>query len=96
MQNSGINRRFVLALIGGVLMPADAKAVQYPSRPIKIIVPFGPGGSGDITVRLTRAPATPDVPAVAETFPGFQLTGSLGMNADYLTEVPINPAREVS
>jgi tripartite-type tricarboxylate transporter receptor subunit TctC len=29
--------------------------------------------------RLTRAPATPDVPAVAETFPGFQLTGFLGM-----------------
>jgi tripartite-type tricarboxylate transporter receptor subunit TctC len=29
--------------------------------------------------RLTRAPATPDVPTVAETFPGFQLTGFLGM-----------------
>jgi tripartite-type tricarboxylate transporter receptor subunit TctC len=29
--------------------------------------------------RLTRAPSTPDVPAVAETFPGFQLTGFLGM-----------------
>jgi tripartite-type tricarboxylate transporter receptor subunit TctC len=29
--------------------------------------------------RLTRAPQTPDVPAVAETFPGFQLTGFLGM-----------------
>jgi tripartite-type tricarboxylate transporter receptor subunit TctC len=28
---------------------------------------------------LTRARATPDVPAVAETFPGFQLTGFLGM-----------------
>jgi tripartite-type tricarboxylate transporter receptor subunit TctC len=29
--------------------------------------------------RLTRAAATPDVPAVAETFPGFELTGFLGM-----------------
>jgi len=29
--------------------------------------------------RLKRAPATPDVPAVAETFPGFELTGFLGM-----------------
>jgi tripartite-type tricarboxylate transporter receptor subunit TctC len=28
---------------------------------------------------LTRARATPDAPAVAETFPGFQLTGFLGM-----------------
>jgi tripartite-type tricarboxylate transporter receptor subunit TctC len=52
MQNTGINRRSVLrsflALIGGVLAPIDARAAVYPSRPIKIIVPFGPGGSGDI------------------------------------------------
>jgi tripartite-type tricarboxylate transporter receptor subunit TctC len=29
--------------------------------------------------RLTRSLQTPDVPAVAETLPGFQLTGFLGM-----------------
>jgi hypothetical protein len=34
--------------------------------------------SGAIT-RLTRAQATPDMPAVAEAFPGFHLTGFLGM-----------------
>ena len=47
-----IDRRSVLALIGAVLTPSLAHAAQYPSRPIKIIVPFGPGGSGDITARL--------------------------------------------
>src|SRR6266446_3850782 len=47
-----LNRRSVLALIAGVLLPAQARAAAYPSRPIKIIVPFGPGGSGDITARL--------------------------------------------
>jgi tripartite-type tricarboxylate transporter receptor subunit TctC len=39
--------------------------------------------------RLTRAPLTPDVPTVAETFAGFQLTGFLGM------AVPSATPREV-
>ena len=47
-----IDRRSLLALIGGAFIPADASAANYPSRPIRIIVPFGPGGSGDITARL--------------------------------------------
>jgi tripartite-type tricarboxylate transporter receptor subunit TctC len=47
-----IDRRSVLALISAALLPSTSGAAQYPSRPIKIIVPFGPGGSGDITARL--------------------------------------------
>ena len=52
MQNIEIDRRTILALVGAVLAPVQARAANYPSRPIKIIVPFGPGGSGDITARL--------------------------------------------
>jgi tripartite-type tricarboxylate transporter receptor subunit TctC len=52
MHNTGIDRRSILALIGSAFIPAGARAAQYPSRPIRIIVPFGPGGSGDITARL--------------------------------------------
>jgi hypothetical protein len=47
-----IDRRSVLTLFAATLMPSRVSAAQYPSRPIKIIVPFGPGGSGDITARL--------------------------------------------
>jgi len=50
--NSTIDRRALLALVTGALASSAARADQYPSRPIKIIVPFGPGGSGDISARM--------------------------------------------
>lgn len=31
---------------------ADAATLQFPSRPVQLIVPYGPGGSGDLITRL--------------------------------------------
>ena len=47
-----ITRRTALAGAAAVLATPFASAQGFPSRPIKIVVPFGPGGTGDTIARL--------------------------------------------
>src|SRR5215468_10096299 len=47
-----LSRRLVLAAPLLASLPAHADSEAYPTKPIRIIVPFAPGGSGDITARL--------------------------------------------
>lgn len=73
MNDTSITRR-QLALIGlGTALAAPVRADEsFPNRPLRIIVPFGPGGSGDISARLCAQyiEATAKQPVVVENRPG--------------------------
>jgi tripartite-type tricarboxylate transporter receptor subunit TctC len=47
-----LSRRSLFALPLLAALPAAAQTETFPTKPIRIIVPFAPGGSGDITARL--------------------------------------------
>jgi tripartite-type tricarboxylate transporter receptor subunit TctC len=61
-----------LALSIPVLTAGRAAAQSYPSRPVKIIIPFGPGGPTEFIIRLVadRLTAMLGQPFVIENRPG--------------------------
>jgi hypothetical protein len=55
------------ALLG--LFATTAMAQSYPNKPIKIVVPFGPGGSGDI-LNPGSTPGRDPLPGSFAVLPG--------------------------
>jgi tripartite-type tricarboxylate transporter receptor subunit TctC len=75
-----------LAALGGAQAASD-----YPRRPIRILVPYGPGGAGDLTIRLLANKLSENLkqPIVIENRPGaggiVAMRAVLGAAADGYT-----------
>ncbi len=57
-----MGKRFWLALGAMLLVSPWAGAADLPDRPIRIIVPFAPGGTSDIVARVLAEAASPYLP----------------------------------
>src|SRR5262245_29266173 len=71
----------VFAAVAAMAASAPAAAQNYPSRPIKIIVPLAPGGIADIFARIVAQHMTDTAKAtvVVENRPGG--AGAIGTDA---------------
>ena len=90
-----LTRRAMLAvstagLLAGTL---QASAQEWPQRPIRIVVPFGPGGGADIIGRIVAQSLQEKLgqPVVIENRPGAG--GTLGNEAVATSDTGSNAVR---
>lgn len=77
---AALRRRSLLAAIAATPLAAPALAQEWPSRPIRFIVSFPPGGSADLVARVLapRVEARLRQPVVVENRPGAG--GNIGVD----------------
>jgi len=78
--------RLLLVLMAGLTICVNAAAQPYPSKPIRLLIPFTPGGSQDVIGRLLAQKVSEAIgqPVVVENKPGA--AGSIG--TDFVVRAP--------
>ncbi|MBU8538703.1 Bug family tripartite tricarboxylate transporter substrate binding protein [Falsiroseomonas tokyonensis] len=81
MPNTAIGRRSALGIAAACLSGAALAQARFPDRPIRVIVPFPPGGTTDVQMRVLAEGAARRLgqPVVIENRPGAG--GSMGAAA---------------
>jgi tripartite-type tricarboxylate transporter receptor subunit TctC len=76
-----MKNRLALALLGALLAVLPASAQDWPAKPVKIVVPFGPGSTPDVVARLIANHLQDRLgqPFVVENKPGA--SGNTGTDA---------------
>jgi tripartite-type tricarboxylate transporter receptor subunit TctC len=79
-------RTLLAALLPCLCVAAPAPAQQYPSKPVRVIVPFAPGGSTDVVFRLLapRITETLGQPLLIDNRPG----GGATIGMDLVAKAP--------
>jgi tripartite-type tricarboxylate transporter receptor subunit TctC len=74
-------RAFAARFIAALVLAAPAFAQEWPSGPIHIIVPFGPGSTPDLVARVVADKLSPRIgrPVIVENKPGA--AGNIGTDA---------------
>ena len=91
-----------IAVAAAVTLPATSQAREWPTKPIRIVVGFGPGGGTDIVARILAPPLSEVLgqPVVIENKPGAGGTVGADMVAkspnDGYTALMMNSAQAVS
>ncbi|MEI7678842.1 MAG: tripartite tricarboxylate transporter substrate-binding protein, partial [Betaproteobacteria bacterium] len=72
MKNAVRSAISVIATMLAGIVPSSASAQEYPNKPVRIVVPFAPGGGTDLSARIVAQKLTESLGAnfVVDNRPG--------------------------